>query len=75
MVDLKKILKHDLIPFCNIINECCGVFDEDYVGEWLFTPNSNLRDEMPIEYMATHKGRVELLRLLRFIEIDEADLF
>ena len=75
MVDLKKLLKYDLIPFCNIVNECCGVFDEGYVGEWLFTSNSNLNNKMPIEYMETHKDRVELLRLLRFIEIDEADLF
>jgi len=75
LVDLKKLLKYDLILFCNIVNECCGVFDEGYVGEWLFTSNSNLNNKMPIEYMETHKDRVELLRLLRFIEIDEADLF
>ena len=78
MVDLKKILKYDLIPFVNIVNECCQVFEgeyEDFIGEWFFTPNSGLGEKMPIELMDTDEGRSKILELLRFIEIDEADLF
>ncbi len=74
MVNLKNILENHLIPFCNIANECCQVFDEDFVGEWFFTPNSNLEEQMPIEFVDTEAGRTKLLTLLRFIEIDEADL-
>ena len=51
------------------------MFDEDFVGEWFFTPNSNLEEQMPIEFIDTEAGRTKLLTLLRFIEIDEADLF
>ncbi len=76
-VDLRNILEHHLIPFVNIVNECCEVFEgeyEDYIGEWFFTPNSGLGEKMPIEFMETDKGRLKILELLRFIEIDEADL-
>lgn len=74
MVELRNILENHLIPFVNIVNECCEVFDEGWVGEWFFTPNSNLDNQMPIEYMETEEGRSKILQLLRFIEIDEADL-
>ena len=47
---------------------------EDYIGEWFFTPNSGLGEKMPIELMGTEKGQSKVLELLRFIEIDEADL-
>ena len=85
-IDLRNILENHLIPFVNIVNECCEVFGgvdnftnyegeyEDYIGEWLFTPNSGLGEKMPIEFMETDKGRSKILELLRFIEIDEADL-
>tara|TARA_R100000908_G_scaffold64194_1_gene47249 strand:- start:1215 stop:1466 length:252 start_codon:yes stop_codon:yes gene_type:complete len=69
-----NVIENHLIPFINIANECCEVFDEDFVGEWFFTPNSNLSEKMPIEYMDTDEGRCEILKLLRFIEIDEADI-
>jgi len=75
VVELRNILENHLIPFVNIVNECCEVFDESWVGEWFFTPNSNLDEQMPIEYMETEEGRSKVLQLLRFIEIDEADLF
>jgi len=74
VVELRNILENHLIPFVNIVNECCEVFDEGWVGEWFFTPNSNLDEQMPIEYMETEEGRSKVLQLLRFIEIDEADL-
>jgi uncharacterized protein (DUF2384 family) len=77
MVDLRNILENHLIPFVNIVNECCEVFEgeyEDYIGEWFFTPNSGLGEKMPIELMGTEKGQSKVLELLRFIEIDEADL-
>jgi uncharacterized protein (DUF2384 family) len=74
VVELRNILENHLIPFVNIVNECCEVFDEGWVGEWFFTPNSNLDNQMPIEYMETEEGRSKILQLLRFIEIDEADL-
>ena len=73
-MNLKNILENHLVPFVNIANECCQVFDESLVGEWFFTPNSNLGEQMPIEYMDTKEGRSKILQLLRFIEIDEADL-
>ena len=44
------------------------------MGEWFFTPNSNLEEQMPIEFVDTEEGRSKILQLLRFIEIDEADL-
>ena len=77
VVDLRNILENHLIPFVNIVNECCEVFEgeyEDFIGEWFFTPNSGLDEKMPIELMDTDEGRAKILELLRFIEIDEADL-
>ena len=77
MVDLRNILENHLIPFVNIVNECCEVFEgeyEDYIGEWFFTPNSGLDEKMPIEFMGSERGQSKILELLRFIEIDEADL-
>ena len=74
VLELRNILENHLIPFINVANECCEVFDEDLVGEWFFTRNSNLEEQMPIEYMDTEEGRSKILQLLRFIEIDEADL-
>ena len=74
---LRNILENHLIAFVNIVNECCEVFEgeyEDYIGEWFFTPNSGLDEKMPIEFMDTEKGQSKILELLRFIEIDEADL-
>ena len=57
---LRNILENHLIPFVNIVNECCEVFEgeyEDYIGEWFFTPNSGLGEKMPIELMGTEKGQ------------------
>lgn len=69
-----KIDKENLIPFVNIVNDCCSVMDDDYVAEWLTQPNPNLNREPPIELVNTQVGREKILRLLYFIEIGEADL-
>jgi len=69
-----KVDKENLIPFVNIVNDCCAVMDDDYVGEWLTKPNSDLNKEAPIELVNSQQGREKILRLLYFIEIGEADL-
>tara|TARA_R100000458_G_C8156457_1_gene162237 strand:- start:136 stop:348 length:213 start_codon:yes stop_codon:yes gene_type:complete len=69
-----NIPKGQLIEFVNIVNECCAVMDHDYVAEWLTTPNSNLNMELPLNLMDDEVGREKILRLLYFIEIEEADL-
>jgi len=48
--------------------------DDDYVGDWLTTPNPNLNMELPIRLIDEKVGREKLLRLLYFIDIGEADL-
>ena len=30
VVDLRNILENHLIPFVNIVNECCEVFEGEY---------------------------------------------
>jgi len=63
----------DLIPFVNFVNECCAVMDDDYVGTWLITPNSNFNMEKPITLFS--EGDMDrLYQILYFIEIEEADL-
>ena len=66
--------KNNLIQFVNLVNECCSVMDDDYVAEWLTTPNSNLNMETPTQLISDKVGREKVLRLLYFIDIGEADL-
>ena len=66
--------KEKLIEFVNLVNECCAVMDDDYVAEWLTTPNSDLNMEPPIQLVNDEVGREKILRLLYFIDIGEADL-
>jgi len=66
--------KNNLIQFVNLVNECCSVMDDDYVAEWLTTPNSNLNMETPAQLISDKVGREKVLRLLYFIDIGEADL-
>ena len=68
------IEKSSLIQFVNIVNDCCAVMDDDYVGEWLTKPNSDLNMEAPMELVNNQEGREKILRLLYFIDIGEADL-
>jgi hypothetical protein len=70
-INIKKEL---LIDFINFINECCSVMDDDYVAEWLTTPNSGLNMDTPLLIFGTQAGREKLFRLLYFIDIGEADL-
>jgi len=68
-----KIEKNLLIELVNIVNECCSLMDEDYIAEWLTTPNSFFNMDTPIAEL--HNGGMDkILRLLYFIEIGEADL-
>ena len=69
-----EIKKENLIYFVNFVNECCAVMDDDYVGEWVTTPNSDLNMERPFDLIGEEVGRKKLYRLLYFIGIGEADL-
>jgi len=69
-----KVEKENLIQFVNLVNECCAVMDDDYVAEWLTTPNSNLNMDPPMELVDDEVGRDKIHRLLYFIDIGEADL-
>jgi len=69
-----KIEKENLIYFVNFINECCAVMDDDYVSDWITTPNPDLNMEKPIDLIDSDVGREKLYRLLYFIDIGEADL-
>lgn len=69
-----EIKKENLIYFVNFVNECCAVMDDDYVAEWITTPNSNLNKETPLGLISDKVGRDKLYRLLYFIDIGEADL-
>ena len=50
------------------------MMDDDYVAEWLTTPNSDLNMEPPMQLLNDEVGREKILRLLYFIDIGEADL-
>ena len=67
------VKKDKLIEFVNLVNECCDVMDDGYVGDWLNKPTPDLNMEMPIDVF-NHEGTERLYRLLYFIDIGEADL-
>jgi len=69
-----KVEKENLIQFVNLVNECCAVMDDDYVAEWLTTPNSDLNMEPPMQLVNDRAGMEKIHRLLYFIDIGEADL-
>jgi hypothetical protein len=69
-----EIKKENLIQFINFVNECCAVMDDDYVSDWITTPNSNLNMDAPLDLVNDEVGRDKLYRLLYFIDIGEADL-
>jgi uncharacterized protein (DUF2384 family) len=48
--------------------------DDDYVSDWITTPNANLNMEKPMDLVDSNVGREKLYRLLYFIDIGEADL-
>ena len=49
--------------------------DDDYVAEWIMTPNSDLNMDTPLDLINDKAGRDKLYRLLYFIDIGEADLY
>jgi len=68
--------KSKLIAFVNLVNECCAVMKEDYVGDWLNKPNPDLNMDTPLDVF-NHEGSEganKIYRLLYFIDIGEADL-
>ena len=68
-----NIEKENLIPFTNLVNECCEVMDHDGVADWLTSPNSDLNMEVPIDLFEEDVGREKVYRLLYFIGTGEAD--
>ena len=70
-----EIKKENLIYFVNFVNECCAIMDDDYVAEWIMTPNSDLNMDTPLDLINDKAGRDKLYRLLYFIDIGEADLY
>ena len=69
-----EIEKDRLIQFVNLVNECCAVMDDEYVAEWLTTPNADLNMESPVQLTGDEVGMEKIHRLLYFIDIGEADL-
>jgi hypothetical protein len=67
------IKKELLIPFVNLVNECCAVMDHDYVADWLSKPHPFFNMESPLDVFGK-EGCERIYRLLYFIEKDEADL-
>ena len=70
-----EIKKENLIYFVNFVNECCAIMDDDYVAEWIMTPNSDLNMDTPLDLINDKAGRDKLYRLLYFIDIGEAALY
>ena len=67
-----NIEKENLIPFTNLVNECCEVMDHDGVADWLTSPNADLNMEAPIDLFEEDVGREKVYRLLYFIGTGEA---
>lgn len=68
-----NVEKENLIPFTNLVNECCEVMEHDAVADWLTSPNADLNMEVPIDIYKEDVGREKVYRLLYFISTGEAD--
>ena len=68
-----NIPAHKLIEFVNLVNECCEVVGSELAEDWLITPNCNLNEQTPFDLFLENRTD-KLYELLRFIEIDEADI-
>jgi uncharacterized protein (DUF2384 family) len=68
-----NVEKENLIPFTNLVNECCEVMDHDMVADWISSPNADLNMEVPIDIYREDVGREKVYRLLYFIGTGEAD--
>ena len=69
-----EIKEKNLIQFTNLVNECCEVIEHSLVEEFLTTPHSYFNMETPLEEF-NQAGIEKILRLLYFIDIEEADIF
>ena len=69
-----EIKEKNLIQFTNLVNECCEVIDDSFVEKFLTTPHSFFNNETPLEEF-NQVGIEKILRLLYFIDIEEADIF
>ena len=69
-----EIKKNNLIQFTNLVNECCEVIEDSLVEKFLTTPHSYFNMETPLEEF-NQVGIEKILRLLYFIDIEEADIF
>ena len=69
-----KIKEKNLIQFTNLVNECCEVIDDSFVEKFLTTPHSYFNNETPLDEF-NQFGIDKILRLLYFIDIEEADVF
>ncbi len=69
-----KIKEKNLIQFTNLVNECCALIEDSLVEKFLTTPHSFFNNETPLEEF-NQFGNEKILRLLYFIEIEEADVF
>jgi len=69
-----EITENKLIQFTNLVNECCDVIEDDLVEKFLTSPHSFFNNETPLEEF-NQFGATKILRLLYFIDIQEADVF
>ena len=69
-----EITENKLIQFTNLVNECCDVIEDDLVEKFLTSPHSFFNNETPLDEF-NRFGVNKILRLLYFIDIEEADVF
>ena len=69
-----EIKEKNLIQFTNLVNECWALIEDSLVEKFLTTPHSFFNNETPLEEF-NQFGNEKILRLLYFIEIEEADVF
>ena len=70
---LMNIPNHRLIEFANLVNEGCAVVGSENAEDWLDAPHKNLDNDSPLNYFYDMKTE-KVYELLRFIDIDEADM-
>jgi hypothetical protein len=67
-----EVKNNELIQFVNFINECCEVIPDEEVADWIHKPHPDLNMESPFNLFKENDIE-RVLRLLYFIEMDEAD--
>ena len=58
-----NVEKENLIPFTNLVNECCEVMEHDRVADWITSPNADLNMEVPIDIYKEDVGREKVYRM------------